>query len=254
MKATISTLLLLLPFTFLAACASPDEPPPPRVAEAVAEAVTEAEAVPEPPAGGTVRETMDSLGYTYVRVGTDGRSAWAAGPKTAVKVGDRVKLPAGILMKDFHSKRLGRTFDWLWLIGSIEVEGAAPAQPDVAAMHGKPATDPAAAAAFDFTRIKKPAGGLTVAEIHVRRAELAGKTVTVCAIAVKATPEVMGRNWLHLRDGTGAPGTDDLTVTSAELAQVGKVVLVTGTVVVNRDFGFGYEYEVMLEDAKLTAQ
>lgn len=247
MKSAMLKLPPLLLFTILTACASPEDVRPAPEPEKTAEL----EAAPEQLPGGAVRETMDAAGYTYVRVEADGRSCWAAGPQTPVAIDDKVVLPAGMLMKDFRSRKLGRTFEWLWLVGSIEVEGAAAAQPNVAAMHAKPA---AVAPAFDFSRIKKPNGGLTVAEIHAQKSALAGKTVTIRAIAVKVTPQVMGRTWIHLRDGTGAPGTNDLTVTSDAIAEAGDVVLVTGTVVVSKDFGFGYKYEVLLENGKLKVE
>ena len=64
----------------------------------------------------------------------------------------------------------------------------------------------------------------------------------------------MNRNWVHLQDGTGTPGANDLTVTTADAAKVGDTVLVNGTLVFNKDFGHGYKYEVLLQDAKLTVE
>jgi hypothetical protein len=60
---------------------------------------------------GTVVETMDVAGYTYVQLEKDGQKHWAAIPATQVKVGDEVELAAGIEMKNFQSKTLDRTFD-----------------------------------------------------------------------------------------------------------------------------------------------
>ena len=74
------------------------------------------------------------------------------------------------------------------------------------------------------------------------------------AKVVKYNEQIMNRNWLHLQDGTGATGANDLTVTTAEKAKVGDTVLVKGTLVFDKDFGYGYKYKVMLEDAKLTVE
>ena len=64
---------------------------------------------------------------------------------------------------------------------------------------------------------------------------------------------IMGKNWLHLRDGSGAAGKDnDITITTSDEAAVGDVVLVKGTVRVDKDFGAGYAYPVIIEDAKLS--
>ncbi len=93
-----------------------------------------------------------------------------------------------------------------------------------------------------------------MAEIFGNRSNLAGKHVLVRGKVVKFLPQIMGKNWLHLQDGSGSKGTNDLTVTTGAIAKVGDVVLVNGVVSVDRDFGFGYSYEVILEDAKVTVE
>ena len=76
----------------------------------------------------------------------------------------------------------------------------------------------------------------------------------VRAKVVKFSPNIMGKNWIHLQDGTGTKGTDDLTVTTATSVKVGDTILVSGVVVINRDFGYGYKYDVIIEDAKVTIE
>jgi hypothetical protein len=92
-----------------------------------------------------------------------------------------------------------------------------------------------------------------VAEIVAKRTELKDKPVEVRGQVVKFTPGVMGKNWIHLRDGTGstADGTNDVTVTTKAEAKVGDVVLVKGVVRIDRDLGSGYAYKVLIEDATL---
>jgi len=62
---------------------------------------------------------------------------------------------------------------------------------------------------------------------------------------------VLGKNWLHLKDGSGKPGSDDLTVTTTQHAAVGDVVTIKGVVHLDRDFGSGYSYAVLIEEALL---
>jgi hypothetical protein len=71
---------------------------------------------------------------------------------------------------------------------------------------------------------------------------------------VKFISGIMGKNWLHLRDGTGAPGSDDLTVTTDATVETGSTVVVRGTVTTDRDFGAGYKYELIIEDAEITVE
>jgi hypothetical protein len=93
----------------------------------------------------------------------------------------------------------------------------------------------------------------TVAEVFAQRTALKEKPVTIRGKVVKYNEGIMGRNWIHIRDGSGTAGKDnDLTVTTTEKASVGDVVLVTGTVRVEKDFGAGYSYPVIIEDAKLS--
>jgi lipoprotein-anchoring transpeptidase ErfK/SrfK len=128
---------------------------------------------------------------------------------------------------------------------------AAPAAP--AAMPSTlPADHPAAkpSAEVDVAGIAKAEGGKTVAEIYAEKDALANQQVTVRGKVVKSNLGVMNMDWLHVRDGSGAEGSNDLTVTSAAApAKVGDTVVVTGTVALNKDFGMGYQYPVLIEKA-----
>jgi hypothetical protein len=106
-----------------------------------------------------------------------------------------------------------------------------------------------------MTRIEPPAGGTAIAALVARPAEFSGKRVTVRGQVVKFNANILRKNWLHLRDGSAAPGAapgaDDITVTTSGAAKLGEVVTVTGVVATNRDFGSGYSYAVMIEEATL---
>jgi hypothetical protein len=117
-----------------------------------------------------------------------------------------------------------------------------------------PAAKPTAE--VDLTGIAKAEGGQTVAGIYAGTDALAGTKVTVRGKVVKSNSGIMGRAWLLVRDGSGADGTNDLTVTtnSTPMPKVGDTVLVTGTVVLNKDFGMGYQYPVMVENAEVKVE
>jgi hypothetical protein len=97
----------------------------------------------------------------------------------------------------------------------------------------------------------KGADARTVAEVYGQKKTLKGKTVVVRGKVVKFSPGIMGKNWVHLRDGTGGQGSNDLTVTTGDQVAVGDVVVAKGKVTTDRDFGAGYAYPVMLEEAKV---
>jgi hypothetical protein len=205
-----------------------------------------------PTAGGTVSgtvvETMNASSYTYVRVDTGDGEIWAAANRFEVAVGDRVTVPLEMPMEGFHSDALDRDFDRIYFASAILPEDAAAGQ-GMPASHGAPVARPLG----PDSAVAPAEGGVTVAEVWNRRSALAGSTVTVRGRVVKVNAQIMGRNWLHIQDGSGDEGlgTHDLTVTSADSAPVGSVVTVTGTVAVDQDFGFGYSYDVMVTDASL---
>ncbi len=220
---------------------------------------------------GTVLETMNASNYTYVRIDGGSVEVWAAGPHTDVKVGDTVSFRRGTEMRAFRSNALDRTFQSIQFVDRISVGHGTTAAPIVPApAHGAPRADaapppkhgfaheglsPAPDAAIDVSGIGKATGGKTVGEIFDERTALVGKEVTVRGTVVKSNPGVMGRNWLHIRDGsTSAEGSNDLTVTTADTAAVSDTVLVRGTVATDKDFGFGYRYDVMLEESKVTVE
>lgn len=109
-------------------------------------------------------------------------------------------------------------------------------------------------AEVDLSGIEKPDDGVTIAELYAGKAELAGQAVTVRGKVVKVNPNIMGRNWIHLRDGSGAEGTNNLAVTTNQLPNVGDVVLVVGTLEADKDFGMGYTYELIIEQPELTIE
>lgn len=216
-----------------------------------------APAAPEaaPGKSGKVIETMDAAGYTYVQVDTGTEKFWAAAPQFAVKVGDDVVVPEGMPMPDYHSKTLERTFDMVYFVPGVLVGGAAMGG-DMPSDHppmtnGKTVVE---TTTVDLSGIKAAEGGQTVADIFAKKAELAGKPVKVRGKVVKFSAEIMGKNWIHLQDGTGDAGSNDLTVTTKATAKVGDTVVISGVLSTDKDFGYGYAYGVIVEDAEVAGE
>lgn len=202
---------------------------------------------------GKVLETMNSGGYTYVQIDTGKEKVWAAAPEFKVKAGDAVALPPNAMpMEKYESKSLKRTFDLVYFVDSVAVNGVgqAPTAPNVAPVEGHPQV--AVQPAQQISGVKK--ADKTVGEVFAEKASLAGKTVKVRGKVVKFSPEIMGKNWIHLQDGTGAAGSNDLTVTTKGMAKQGDTVVVTGVIAADKDFGYGYKYAVIIEDASVTVE
>lgn len=212
----------------------------------------------EPTVSGTILETMDSGGYTYMLLRTARGNVWTAVNQARVKKGSVVTVVNPAEMVDFESRTLRRKFDRILfgtLAGTPAPGTGAPSKEELkaamAARHSAAGSGPSDVGPI---KVDKAAGGKTVAEVFAGRVALKGKEVVVRGKVVKYTPEVMGRNWIHLRDGSGSreKKNDDLTVTTKATAAVGDVVLVRGVVSLDRDFGAGYTYSVILEDAKVS--
>ncbi len=206
---------------------------------------------------GTVLETMDSGGYTYVYLDTGSEKIWAAGPASKVAVGQKVTMDKGMAMPQFTSKSLDRTFDVIYFVGSIGAAGqmAAPGAADHAQAaesgHATSGTQTVLDKAAVGDVAKAP-GGYTVGEIFTKGASLSGQKVKVAGQVVKFTPNIMGTNWVHIQDGTGSGDTADLTVTTSAVVAAGDMVVVEGPLSVNKDFGAGYKYAAIIEGATIT--
>jgi hypothetical protein len=219
---------------------------------------------------GKIAERIDASQYSYLLLKTPAGDAWAAVSKTDRPVGAEVAVVNATWMENFHSATLNRTWDRIAFgvldEGTAQVPPGHPAIEDPAAakfatsagMGQSPHQHPSPAAAADLGAIKLARApgpqGRTVADVWRQRAALNDQTVAVRGKVVKATPGVLGKTWLHLRDGTGDGATADLAVASVDAASVGDTVLVTGVVHLDRDLGAGYRYDVIVEDARIKTE
>ena len=218
---------------------------------------------------GKVAETMDTAGYTYVLVDSGAKKVWAAAPQFAVKKGDTVSFAPSMPMPGYHSQSLNRDFDLVYFANGITVNGGGsqaalpPGHPALGGAGDKPLPPghpvlkkETASPNLDLTGIPRAKAGKLVSEIISGAAKLAGKEVTVRGKVVKYNADIMGKNWLHVQDGSGsaAKKDNDLLVTTVADVKVGDMVLVTGKVAVNQDFGAGYKYAVMVADAQVTVE
>ncbi|MBU8869963.1 MAG: hypothetical protein KOO60_03700 [Gemmatimonadales bacterium] len=215
---------------------------------------------------GEIMETMNSGGYSYLKFMKDGKEAWVAGPVCeGLKVGQEVEMSPGMLMTNFHAKSLNRDFAEIYFVGSLSVPGQVPAETTsphggtgmgmggMSNPHGGSGSVPAMEN-IKVDPVEKADGGFTVAEIYSKAQTLSEQSVLVRGNVVKFSPNIMGTNWIHIQDGTGEGETGDLTVTTNTKVAVGDVILVEGPLSVKKDFGSGYFYEVIIEDAKVTLE
>jgi hypothetical protein len=251
LKLVLATVALSL-LSAIAGCSKPADEPA---------AANPALATPVPPGmvRGTVLETMDSGGYTYAFLDTGQDQRWVAALQTAVAVGDVVQTDAGMIMTDFTSNTLGRTFDIVYFVSGLQNLTSGPTPPPQAA-GGMPAGHPdisgGAGPAATATGIEAYEEGKDIAYVYANKDELAGSEITLRGRVVKYNPGILGWNFIHIQDGSGdaAAGTNDLIVTTKAATAVGDTVVLTGNLVLDKDFGAGYSYPVLLEDASISTQ
>lgn len=242
---------------------------------------------------GEVLEVQNVANFTYLRLKTQDGEIWAAVVNTPIKPGTKVTIENAIVMKNFESKSLKKTFPSI-VFGSLR--GAAGSATNAQNPHGMGMSGDSAmngsamsGSAMGGAAMGSPADGAagsghalgtayatipakkldsindehipkakganakTVAEIIKNRVALKGKTVVVRGKVVKYNAGIMGKNWVHLRDGSGsaADDTNDILVTTTNETKLNDVVTVKGVVHNDEDFGAGYAYKVLIEDASL---
>ena len=198
----------------------------------------------------SVVEVIQVPDYSYLEVEEKGERYWMAVGRGNYEKGEQLFYSQSMEMNNFKSTTLERTFDRILFVQNIsrnmpaaEAEGESRPNP-----HGEMVD------AGLEAPIEPAAGGKTVADIFENSASLAGQTVRVKGKVVKYNANIMGRNWIHLQDGTGEKGSNDLTVTSDQPAAVGDVVVAEGVVAIDQDLGSGYFYKVILEKATIEKQ
>lgn len=208
-----------------------------------------------------VVEVVQGNTYTYLKVRESVGEKWMAISRQEINAGDVYYYDEGLQMTNFHSKEIDRTFEEIYFVSTISTTPIAGGEAAMGGMHGigsmgdspmgeshqgKVETEENSAISLD-----KSAGEITVGQIFEGKEKFSGKEVELRGIVVKVNKEIMGKNWIHIQDGTKGNGVFDLTITSLDLAEVNDEITVKGTITLNKDFGYGYSYDVIMEEAKV---
>ncbi|MDT8337676.1 MAG: hypothetical protein RQ763_00610 [Sulfurimonas sp.] len=212
-----------------------------------------------------VLETMNGGGYTYAKVDEDGNIYWIAGPQVNIAVGTRISFLEQMVMSDFTSKALNKQFDQLVFVSAIvPADGSASTAPEQTLTlddahancdHSKEATPTQIQQdAPTVVSVAKNADGYTIEELYAKKDTLKDKNIKLNAKVVKVSKNIMGKDWIHLQDGSGAAGTNDIIATAVNSTiQVGDTVTTEGIIKTDIDLGYGYNFSVLIEEAKFTS-
>ena len=253
MLFTLSLALITIISVHSTYAVKPDKTPPADVYMKPSPGTSPQEA---PSISGKIVETMNSGGYTYLCIEKDGKKTWVAIPETKVTVGEEISLPTGYEMVNFTSKTLNRTFEKIvFTTGPTSAQSAHGASDKMSVHGGTMGSKSADTSTTESIKVEKATGmnAYTVAEIFGKRTELDKKNVVVSGKVVKVSAGIMGKNWLHIQDGSGnaKDGNNDLVVTTQDIPKVGDIVTASGTLYKDKDFGSGYKYDVVVEEASI---
>ncbi|CAH0995755.1 hypothetical protein EMA8858_01882 [Emticicia aquatica] len=190
-------------------------------------------------------EILQADRYTYLKVNENGELFWIATSKFEAKVGNKYFYRGGLLKTNFESQEYNRVFDKIFLVSEI-IDAEAHPSTNVEANQTSAAMP---VSAKDFNSVS---GAIKLKDLFNNKEKYSGKVVTVVGKCVKANYGIMNKNWYHIQDGTKLGGKNcDFTITTTDNLPLGANVAFEGKVILNKDFGAGYKYDILLEDAKL---
>lgn len=192
-----------------------------------------------------VKEVIQGSSYTYLEVKEDGKEYWMAIESTPVEEGGTYYFAGGFEMKNFESKELQRIFESILFVDQFSQD---PPNADMPSMMDFAHDKASAVDQLDLT-IEPAEGGMTIGQLYAARQDHAGKKVMIRGHVTKVNKGILGKNWAHIQDGTSDNGNYDLTVTTLEEVNIGDVVVFEGVITLEKDFGAGYYYDVIMEDA-----
>jgi hypothetical protein len=191
-----------------------------------------------------VIESMNASNYTYINVEENGKAFWIAVPQMEINKGEMLYFSKSMEMKNFKSETLNRTFESVLFVDDVRKMDNSQQM----VQHPIPTT------AKEEIQVNKLKDGKTIGEIYSGMNKLNGKSVKVRGKVVKYNSGIMGTNWIHIQDGTAFQNEFDLLVTSDTEVQLGQVITAEGKILTNKDFGSGYAYKVLIENAKVKVE
>lgn len=185
----------------------------------------------------TTDSVIQTSSYTYVLANENNVKTWLAFPKKMIAENESYYYSGGYEMRDFKSKELNRTFKSILFLDGI-------VSPDD--INGKNKEQK------QEIKIEPLENGISISELFMNKGKYADKTIRIKGKVTKYNANIMQKNWIHLEDGSENSSKYDFTATSEMEAQVGEIITIEGKIVLNKDFGSGYKYELIMENGQIS--
>ena len=205
---------------------------------------SESEAYSNQPHSATVVDKIDANSYTYLQVSENDEVFWIAVPRMEIQSGEKIFFSKSMEMTNFKSETINKTFESILF---VEDASKSDHSSELKNPHSTLSTVPK-----EDIKVEPVTGSKTIKEIFSDIENLSGKMIKVKGKVVKYNHQIMNRNWIHIQDGTSAGNDFDLVVTSDDQAKVGDVIVAEGTLSKDKDFGSGYVFKVIIENAKIS--
>lgn len=183
----------------------------------------------------TILESLPTVRYVYLRVKEGQEEFWIATSKMEVTIGGTYFYRDGLLKTNFESKEHNRVFEKMYLVSTL-----------VAADHSHTTQAKTEEVITKNSEHVNGKGSVKIADLVANPEKYSGKSIQISGQCTKVNPNIMGRHWMHLKDGS--QDDYDLVITSNVLIPEGHTVTMVGKVALNKDFGSGYKYAIILED------
>jgi hypothetical protein len=192
----------------------------------------------------SVIEVIQTSNYTYLQVFENNQKFWIAIARQEAKTGDVIYFTNAMEMNDFKSKELNRIFPSILFVNDPST--TPPTEKTMGQSPGK-----ITAQRLPEISVEPLKDGITISELFKNKSNYAEKKVKIRGVVVKYNQNIMGKNWAHIQDGTESGSSYDLTVTTMDALEEGSVVTFEGVIRLDKDFGAGYTYDVIMEEAKV---
>jgi hypothetical protein len=200
-----------------------------------------------------VNEILPTTRYVYLNVNEGEKQFWIATRKQDIIKGQTYFYRGGLLKTNFESKEYNRIFETVYLVTNLVKENHSNSNGTLTNANSKPSKNIAPvkeSIPMHTDKIIEHKGSIKIAELVKDPEKYAGKTIQISGECVKINPGIMERNWIHLKDGT--KNDFDLVVTSDTFVPEGSIITVKALVSLNKDFGAGYTYDLILENGTIT--